>query len=550
MTGTWLLDLTIGGRVLRYATREVVAIDSTGVGRVYRRGLSDFSLRLDGLETEAGVEVIDRGINWAELAARGDGLERQPAVLRFWVDGQVLGQARVAVDGLVEQPEYGDPEAPSALVLTVRDPSTDALYPPSTAVVDETTWTYEIDVLIFSDLISGAVYPTVFGFPGGGDNASFIPFGATPALLVTFDYTWPSPDVFLVIADGEVDADEVCVWAPEMRSLFGPALLPGSAFFEFRPVETTTDALGRTVSIVKFNPTPNDPITDVPPWDLWPHPDQPYYVGWQLDTGRGGGKLRSDRSGPIRSLTDVLGFVLRNSGHRVDLQAQEAEGNRLDHYLIDGCLNERLALLPWFESNLLPLFPVVRARTSRGLYYRFVHWTATAVDAIMHLSTVDRRVTRASSIRSSGNIANVFALEYQLKLPGSQFRKRAVLSHANSATFGIIDERVVAAPILARSHAKYGEIEAPTVQTEWTWSDSTASRVLAYWATRDGLPRRFVEYAGPELHTLSRGDVVTITDPEIGLDDAVAIVDGVTLSSGRLHRVALEVIDLAFRSTV
>lgn len=553
--GTWLLDLELGGRTLRYATRDVVAGDARGVAYAYRRGLTDFSMRLDGTERDQAVEVVDREVNWAEIAARGDGLERQRAVLRFLPSTTAfIEQARVVLDGFVEAPEYGDPQSPAALVLSIALPRDEAVYPPVSAVVDETTFVLDIDALgfpSFDDAINGAPYPTVFGYPGAGDTEAAESIGATPALMVDWESNVTG---FLIIAIGKVDAETVHVWAPKQHvsSYWVPSLAPTVSipFHQELPVIERTDALGQLYSAVEFAPTSDpQPAGDPKPWTPYAHPGEPYYIGWSAGAGRGGGALRPG-GGPIRTLTDVAAFVLRHADQQVDTQAQESQGNLLDQYKIDGCLNERVELLPWFEGTIVPFFPIVRARTSRGIYFRFINWNATKTDAVRQLSTLTGEVTRASSIRSSANIANAFSIEYQLGMLGN-FRKRATLSHSYLVTPLLgIDERVSVSPILARSVAKYGPIERRPVECLWTWSDTTVALILAYWAQRDALPRRFVEYSGPDLHTLSRGDIVTITDPEIALTEAVAIVDAVTLSSGRLHRVALEILDLQFRSTV
>jgi hypothetical protein len=155
-------------------------------------------------------------------------------------------------------------------------------------------------------------------------------------------------------------------------------------------------------------------------------------------------------------------------------------------------------------------------------------------------------------------VANLFVLDYQFSPQTAGYYGRRVLG-STGGELGLDapgnihepepDSRILGAPLCARSAARYGVIERPAVQTAFVWDSPTASRIVQQWALRDCSPRRFVSYVGPELDHLRRGDVVTVTDSELVLDRAVAVVDAVMLGTGRLQQVDLEVLDLTFRAT-
>jgi hypothetical protein len=548
--GQWLLDLSVGGVVYRYSTSAADVRTASGRVLSYLAGLADFELRLDGLEESQGLEVLDLRQSWALLAARGDGLDRQSAVLRYWESGDEIERARLVIDGVVDTPEYGEPNSPGRLVFTLQVPDLDQLFPDAQAVVDTTTFVNTTNVEVIDDQVVGAVYPYVFGYPGhreGSDDPDIFP--AVPALLVKYNAVTGAGESRLLIGAGTMDVAHrsalVTLWDSDETD---------GAILDFANQTETAqlgqDLLGRTYSFIEF--TIAAPIAPV----VGHH----YYTSYTPSAG--GGLLLPDRSGPIRSLTDVAIWVLRNSGRQVDLQAQETQRDQLDRFSVDGYLNQRLALLPWFEQQLQPLFPIVRVRGPKGIYYRHVDWSATRTSARAQLSADTGEVRRASSLTTVRDaLANQFTLEYaQSPQTGGYYGRRvlapqsglsAVPSSDPSLLYApVLDERIIGAPLCARSEAKYGPIERDVVQTPFLWSDLTAVQVLQYWSALDCFPRRFVDYTGANLAGFVRGDIVTITDAEVGLDRAVALVDAVTLSGQRLVTLSLEILDLTFRSTV
>lgn len=554
----WLLELTVGGAVHRYATREVTVTDAAGRSYLYRAGLVDFSMAFDGLVEEQAVEVFDRSVNWAQLVARGGGIDGLPATLRHWTRGDVLERAQVVLDGFVEEPEYGFPRAAHRLVLTVRE-SRGRLYPDPLASVGLQTFEYTPGSVLFDEAISGAVYPTVFGYPGTNETVTSIigsegAIPATPALLVYYTGTTGPGNSHLMVSIGKTDCGEQggqarIFDADTLNTVSGIDVIAS----ELSDVQIAADLAGRTYSMVEF-----DTASPGPPPDPNPFAGHRYFMGWLQSEG--GGTLRPDRAGPIRSLTDVAIWALRNSGRRVDLRAQEAERDRLDRFAVDGFVSERIDTLAWFESQMAALFPVVRARTSRGIYWRFVDWWARSTDALLHLRTDTGEVRRVTSLRTDREqLANLFTIRYAKNLvTGNYFASRSLSGQAGQYPPGQIvggfltNETVLGSRICEASQSQFGVIEADPIETSFVWSDAVASLILHHIARRDAFPRRFVSYTVPasDALALTTGDVVTIADEEVGLDGEVALVDRVEIGTGRLYRLDLEILDPVLRTTV
>jgi hypothetical protein len=579
--GQWLLDLTIGGRLYRYSTRRVEVTDASGRVLLYQGGLADFEIEDQGNLEEQGVQITDYAADWAGLAARGISIVGAAAVLRWWRSDDLFERARTVLSGVFRDPELGDPAAMGQLVATIAAVTGTDTYWAQQSQVGLATWIYEpTGDAIYDDTIEGAVYPIVFGYPGYHESANpnegtgpavgFLLIPAVPALLVRYDGTTGLGGSALVVAMGPTEASRnflragigtVRVYCPD---------IDGGTFFGFAyealNVKERADLLGQTVSYIEFGV---DTIPD-------PHPIQPflafkYYTAWgppefdgtdhagggtifpgpSAGAGRAGSSTAAPR--PIRTLTDVAVFVLRNSGRAVDIKAQEAERDRLDSYAVDGFVNSSVQWVPWFEQNLGKLFPIVRRSGPRGIYYAFVNWWARSTDAVAVLVAGNNGVQRVSALKTSSfaSIRNRFTLDFARNALDGAYTARMILGPEAGVLDPALelDGRVVGSPRCAASAASYGLAEADPVESPFVWSDQQAVGVLEHWAQRDSELHWFVSYTGPDFGDLRTGQVVTITDDEVGLDRAVALVNGIVLSGSRLLQVNLEIIARPFRAT-
>jgi hypothetical protein len=550
--GVWLLDLVVGGRVFRYSTSAIEVLDSRGRAYLYREGLTDLEVELDGFNETQGFEILDQRVSWARLAA-AEPLSLATATLRHILPGQALEQALVVLEGAVDEPEYGDPENPRALVGTIQVDEADRLWPDPRAAVNASTWELNPSPTTGVDrTILGVLYPTIFGYPGDDSEGASDAEATTPALLV-FHTTGVFDSAVFVIADGEVDATEVRLYGTD-QMVFGNI---GGTDVDFGRSDYTvvpsTDLLGRKVATIEV-PFTRDlaPLTTVEP-----NLGEEFWVGWSSGVGKGGGNLLPDRSGPIRSVVDVAIWALTRSGRKADLQAQEAERDRLGSYNVDGYLCEELATVPWFESTIAKVFPLTRARTPRGMYWRYLDYAAGPIDAVYHVNADAGRAWRAGSVRTPVDpVKNRFTLDFQYYTPSGQYGNRRVLASEAEAVQPWYqqadlssDDRVVGSPLLALSESIFGLREAAGVGTKFVWDASTALQILTYWSRRDAFPRRLVRYRADagELRRLTRGDIVVVSDAEVAFDLDVAMVVSVHLSSSQLAAVDLEVLDRRVR---
>ncbi|MEM6931562.1 MAG: phage tail protein [Myxococcota bacterium] len=124
---------------------------------------------------------------------------------------------------------------------------------------------------------------------------------------------------------------------------------------------------------------------------------------------------------------------------------------------------------------------------------------------------------------------NEVVVEYGPDRDGSAFRFRVILSALNNRQdddlAGRIDDtRVVGSYRAELSQRQFGR-RTQTLQASVIWDPATAARIAQDVLTRQALPQRFVDYlGGSELEALDVGQVVTITDTEVGLSDQLAWV--------------------------
>lgn len=530
-SGVWLLEMAVDGRAERFSTETVEVVDLAGDTLVFRSGLRGFTRSLwRGSDTQ-GIEVDDYATDWAALDAQGVEIERAECALWWWYPGMVLEAGICVMRGVAVGVEVGDPDGPTRLVFTLDQRARDRVtaWPPLQAAIDETTFTHDppAGTQIIDDAVMGLPYPTVLGRPGSGDaDVWSVPIAGTPGYAVAVDGTVATFRLLLSI--GSVDASTV-----EVYDNTDPAFL--GAYHETWNVTIEADDLGRAISVAR----PGGATA------LTLDKDREWLVGWSVAAG--GGLLAPDGIA-IRDLGDVLLWALDAAGLPIDREAQEGELAALAPYKIDACLRQATDLEGWIESQLVPVFPLRRIRTGRGLWYRHQNWHATESDVVARI-TVDAGESTAShqagpplrelgdAVASSpvrtlrGDVSNVFTIEYQDYPLLGRYIHRRILS-ATHQTLDVdygLDERVIGSELCRISQARYGVLEQASVQCDVTWSDSTAALVLRDWAARDCAPLRGTTITLRHAEHLLAADPVLLVDVARSLSSRVCLVDDVVI---------------------
>lgn len=528
----WLLDIDLGGEVLRYATREVLVQRSTESTEMllYRPGLRRVSVRIGETLSQVGVAITDPAKPWMQHIARGGTIDTRTAELRLLIGPQVLEDARLVLRGSFTGATFADSRSPDSLQGTVSAQRLDinAQVPGPQAVVDDSTFISIANTELYDTVFEGLPYPIVVGYPGTGDADQTNPQGVTDAMLVKFNGLVGPGESRLMISDDEVDATTVHIWNVETSEGEGtqpPGTITNYPRHSDCTVGVGTDLLGRTYSYAEF-PSFTD-STAIPAWG------DTYAVGWRNNGSYGGGILNEQRTGPLRGLGEVVLWLWQRGGVKVDYARMQSEMADLNRFKLDGQLGGgsmgQLDPMGFVQDELATLFPILVIYGERGWYVRRRKDRPTARDARAHLSTELQEIARRGAVRQMSGTSNYFLLEYGVRKMSGFASKRRILSPEYGEGYQVgsgVDSRVISSWVCRRSLDIYGRrLEHAPLRCEFLWSDSTAALILASMADRYALPRDVVAYAGPGLEWVEPGDVLTITDPDLSYNERPALVE-------------------------
>lgn len=502
--GIWLLDLDIAGQTHRLATEAVEVTTAAGETIAYREGLAEPSVGMSAAADAGPASIaleITTDTDWALLVSQGHSLDQRPAALRRYYSGRTLERGRVVLRGRTSQPSFGARYEPLRLSLTRDVASTAAVIPDPQAVVDASTWPVTGGATLPSSA-DGAYYPVVIGCPGhtGGTPVPCVPVPQAEfqAGLGVPKNVWlggHASQVRLRTLSAGVTTD-----SDVTPSVFG-------------------DLLGRDVDYVLNSASD----TDVQAW-----------VGFQDDASYGGGLYFEGVL--LRGAGDVVSWVLRTCDHTIDWARIEATRAYLNNYKIDTYINAPVNLWDWLQAEVLPMLPVELREGPAGLYLAVYRWDAREKDAVAHLDATlgSGRVTRDGSASYVGDPVNEITVDYR---PGAESGARWLDRRVVTAQYGSVDialtedPRIVPHRIASESRARYGP-RPVRLQLSATWDTDTAVRVGLDTLLRAGLPKLAIRYVGgPWLEDLEVGAVVLVTDPELYLSAAVALVVEVTPGS-------------------
>jgi predicted phage tail protein len=146
---------------------------------------------------------------------------------------------------------------------------------------------------------------------------------------------------------------------------------------------------------------------------------------------------------------------------------------------------------------------------------------------VAHLDTATGQVERVGDITYTprDDVANEFRLSYRVDMESG--KPGAVVVVTGSADTLATDPTAIRHGLCEASVALYGRRFRET-SSEAVANAATAGRVLLWRAAAAALQARLVTYAvGRDFAHLEPGNVVTVTDPDVGLSAAVGLVESI-----------------------
>lgn len=514
----WLLTLTMGGRTWRLATQVVEVTDASGASFPYEGGLGQPVIQgilrfLDDAPPEGLAINAVRLPGVLALLAQGHDLGTAVGEVAAWVPGRTWERRYVAFKGVCHEPTY-DRDDWVAFTLRAKVEDDAGLTMPQSWVIDASVWPN----CRSTDL--GRHYPIVFGRPGVSsdeDGAALTFPGSDTRYVENTDLN----QARIVIAGGRVEAEEVTVIDQE------------SGASEVLPVEYVQDGRGITVASVDVS-TPALLGVGGLSADL----NTTFGVAWTH--GRGSMSDRANRG--LEGAGDILEWLLHRSSVQVDAGRVLAARERLNRFLLAGCLSQ--ACSPWevIRKGLMPIVPVSMVHGPRGAYPIAFEFEARFEDVIGEITIRPGRVERRQPVQFEGEITPDFGLcgayDAQNRSHKRRWRLAAAPDH-EGASNTVVQQAWTRWVARAKAWGSGPIPAAPVneVKSDFVYTSVTADMVLNWRSFAYGLPWALVQLdiSRHEFWMLdSLGRPVSFTDEDIGLANTVALIENIHIGAGSL----------------
>lgn len=561
----WLVEVEFGGGVVRMA-QDTVSV-TTEAGDV---------LRFEGVLPEMDLEITlsDPGgyqsapsmplecvwpVDVAALVAAGHPLIYARAWVSRWVEGTTYEERQVIIAGRVEGPTYGASGDPTACTIALPPWQSTAMMPPSKQSVSGFTFADEI-VELHQDLV-GRYYPVVYGSPGqvSTDVHQSGRRSATRARWCDVRAGADGTDVYevrAIIAGHHVDVERVYVYDPDGSSArclvrngvddLGQPIAYLPWFAESTPAGAPDDdfdggTYAYSYAISDFDSATTHGIGDASLPEGFNTVVDGYidelFIAWLDDED-------ADRGGLSGAAGDVVVDLLRRMRLPVDAGRWAAAAPLLVAFRFDFAIDERVS--PWevLTTHVLPLLPVSLVTGPAGVYPVVWQLDATPAMAVERLvaydpatDTGDPLVERLGPVETeTDDLINEITFRYARSARTGQLGARRTFG---AGPYDSDDPRTLPHPLFAASRRRFRSpdgtplVSEAEIMAHAVCRDSTIAAAADWMARLRAFGRRRVVYAAPaaRVQHVREGSIVTITDAEIGLSGAVALVVGLRYTS-------------------
>jgi len=426
--------------------------------------------------------------NVGQLVSRGYMLDGVRGELAQVYVGGTWEERRTVLVGTFVDPEYGGEDEPITLSLEENVLDDTGTFPDELVTFNRTEWdaagVVKAGAFPTPEESNGRVFPFVVGTPGAGVTA-----GSHTFVLYSYVVAGPVIHAVYAIAGHQVEASTVTLRDDEGNT-------------QVANIEHVT-VNGRRIAVADHVVSGTFPAS------------QNLAVIWD----NGGGLPGVNRAG------EVMQYALERSTARVDYQSLLTARAVLDDYRIDTYIDEPVTLSEWLLQSVLEVLPVSMVSGPRGVYPQVWEWTASSTDASMSIDTsVETDVTRVSRVAYEGrsDVSNAGTFRYRVNPLTDEYARSISYTGDPTSVSNIWTDDV-----LRRSYGQFGRIvrdwESGIISDE-----ATAARVAAWRSRRYALPTRTVQYALPPRYgSIRRGDILSLTDADVGFDNDVALVQSI-----------------------
>ena len=502
----WLVDLTLGGVVYRFAS-ETISIENGDEVHLYDGTLNDIELVSEMEFASADFSLPDVSItvtfktDLAKLIAQGLDFGSASAELSLFRkdSGDDYDDRQTLISGFVNAPSYGMIGEPVQFNIEADFLRNSRMMPGPSAIIDQSDNWPDAD-----DNAEGATYPIIIGSPGQQN------FYASP--------------VYVVDGFGGGDAHGLIASHQCTASTVGILRVPASGavtVYSSVPVLAGIDSNNQSYSYV--NLTGKYAAGDT------------FFA--QFNEGGGGlinpygvGKYGDGAINATQTLTgagDVVRYLLHQSGAKVDDGRTTVAAALLNSIEIEGYIAQRVDAMDFLKNEILPLLPCSLRSSSSGIYPVVWRFDATLSDVKAKLEA-GREIYREGLVEySNSEVYNEISIRYRHNCRYNRLKKKiTVTGDLSSTTSGFVSKNSYSVASVSR----YG-LKSKQLETEFVTSRASAGRIVNWMSRAFSARHRKIKYAAShKLGWLQVGDVVALSDADLSFIDQIVLVQSIQWS--------------------
>jgi hypothetical protein len=377
-------------------------------------------------------------------------------------------------------------------------------------------WPQDRGLTEVQDIHRGKVIPWVFGELQGiqhsSGSTSSIPI--TPAYAIAYDPSAGHKPVFYLAAGHVTNAASV-------------NLFSNTGETDTATISTFVNIDNRTLTYFEL------PNGSTIPQSVAANDDREVWVEWD----DGGAYPNPVGEGNLQGGGDICLWLLSELTTDVDYDAWNALRPFLNQYLFAGYVNDdKITVFQWLQKNIVAYLPIHIVNGPNGLK-PVIDMFQSQLDIQPRLSIAEgpefQRVGPVVSLNTPEDVSNVVTVRYAMNGVVEDYSTFVQVSNKVPAAGTLSSISYIAHPKSMISIQRYGE-KKKVVELDFCYDNGTAQRIAQDILEREALPTKMIQYSvSLRYGYLVLGDIVKITDYDIGLDSHKAQIISKLFEDGR-----------------
>lgn len=542
----WTLEISYLKEEYRFSTITLDLEDGDGKSYPYIGGLEDVVVSTS-LQTVGDISAESDSVsiaitfpnkNIAQLQMDGKFIEGSHAKIGYVLmkNGEIETQydnRPTIFQGIITGPVYGHPNRPQGYVefsienkamissqgllatilgenMYIEDVSC------SNALYVSPEWPQDRGLTEVQDIHRGKVIPWVFGelqaVQHSSGSTSSIPI--TPAYAIAYDPSAAQKPVFYLACGHVTNANTVNLFSNTGETDTGT-------------IETFVNIDNRTLTYFSI------PNSSSIPQSVAANDDREVWVEWD----DGGAYPNPVGEGNLQGGGDICLWLLSEITDDVDYDCWNALRPFLNQYLFAGYVNDdKITVFQWLQKNVVAYLPIHIVNGPNGLK-PVIDMFQSQVDIQPRLSIEEsgefQRVGPVVSLNTPEDVSNVVIVRYAMNGVVGDYSTFVQVSNKIPAAGTLSSVSYIGHPKSMISIQRYGE-KKKVVELDFCYDNGTAQRIAQDILEREALPTKSIQYSvSLRYGYLVLGDIVEITDEEIGLDSHKAQIISKLFEDGR-----------------